>query len=111
MQSSILSVDVLNELVVNLLATYADAAYERLKCLPSHVRDGLTRLFMPAPLRPGYLALQTFRPMQCLRALHIMHPDIGAEDADQTEDGEYYHTCKASLRIVMALVSAGQAAS
>ena len=108
MQSSILSVDVLNELVVNLPATCADAAYERLECLPSHVLNGLTRLFIAAPLRPGYLALKTFRPMPRLRALHIQHPDIGAEDADQSDLLVYESTCNACLETVQALVSAGQ---
>ena len=108
MQSSILSVDVLNELVVNLPATSADAAYECLELLPSRVLDGFARLFIAAPLHLGHLALRAFKPMPRLQALHIHHPDVGAEDADQSNLFVYESTCNACLETVQALVSAGQ---
>lgn len=106
MQSSISSVDVLNELVVNLPATSADAAYECLELLPSRVLDDFARLFIAAPLHPGHLAFRAFKPMPRLKALHIQHPDVGAEDASDLLVHE--STCNACLETVQALVSAGQ---
>ena len=113
MQRSILSVDVLHELVVNLPAACADAAYTRLEALPSHVLNRLTHLFIAARLRPSsnlaeYLTLKVFKPLPRLRTLHIQNSDFGAEDAAQARSCSYEYTCIVCLEIVQALVLAGQ---
>lgn len=108
MEGSITSVNVLDELVIILPATCADAAYTRLEALPSQVLDHLTCLFIAAPLRPGNLAIKAFKPLPRLRALHIQNYDVREEDADQITQDAYFSTCNACLEIVQALVWAGQ---
>lgn len=110
MAQSVLSVDVSEELVINLPADCADTAYRHLSALPSRVLDGITRLLIAAPLRSlnqtGYL----FKCMPCLRALHIQHSDVCAEDIGEAE---LYHairaydaTCTYCFELVHALVRA-----